>query len=74
MATAVTRAAGTVSQHGREPFLAMVLSHAASHRQVGRSAEARLAFAAARSGSTWPPVSASRRPTLTSGPGMESEP
>jgi len=35
MATAVVHTAGTVYQLGREPFLAVVLGHAASHRLLG---------------------------------------
>jgi len=35
MATAVAHTAGTVYQLGREPFLAVVLGHAASHRLLG---------------------------------------
>ena len=61
MATAVVHTAGTVYQLGREPFLAVVLGHAASHRQLGRTSEARLALDAARGGGTWPSPSG-RRP------------
>ncbi len=57
MATAVAHTAGTVGQLGREPFLAVVLGHTVSHRQLGLIAEARLALAAARGGGTWPPAS-----------------
>jgi hypothetical protein len=43
MAIAVAHDAGTACQLGREPFLAVVPGHAASHWQLGRMAEARLA-------------------------------
>ena len=56
MATAVAHTAGTACQLRREPFLAVVLGHAASHWQLGRIAEARLAADAARGGSTRPPA------------------
>ena len=55
-AIAVAHDAGTACQLGREPFLAVVLGHAASHWQLGRMAEARLAAVAARGGSTRPPA------------------
>ena len=55
-AIAAAHDAGTACQLGREPFLAEVLGHAASHWQSGRIAEARLAAGAARGGSTRPPA------------------
>jgi hypothetical protein len=55
IAIAVAHDAGTACQLGRE-FLAVVLGHAASHWQLGRMAEARLAAGAARGGSTRPPA------------------
>jgi len=48
IAIAVAHDAGTACQLGREPFLAVVPGHAASHWQLGRMAEARLAAGAAR--------------------------
>ena len=74
MAIAVAHDAGTACQLGREPFLAVVPGHAASHWQLGRMAEA-----------GWPPgprgAAVRGRPPLlavgmivTSGSGMESEP
>ena len=75
IAIAVAHDAGTACQLGREPFLAVVLGHAASHWQLGRMAEARLAAGTARGGSTRPPG-----PPLpvgmivTSSSGTESEP
>jgi len=56
MATAVAHTAGTACHLRREPFLAVVLGHAASHWQVGRMAEARLAAGTARVGGTRPPA------------------
>jgi len=75
IAIAVAHDAGTACQLGREPFLAVVLGHAASHWQLGRMAEARLAAGAARGGSTRPPAPPPAVGMIvTSGSGMESEP
>jgi hypothetical protein len=73
MATADAHTAGTVYQLGREPFLAVVLGHAASHRLLRlwpkRDWPSTPRGAAARG--RLPPAAG---PTVTSGPGMESEP
>lgn len=53
-AIAVAHDAGIACQFGREPFLAMVLGHVASHWQLGPMAEAWLADGAARGGITRP--------------------
>jgi len=42
----VTRTDATVYELGREPFLTAVLGHAATERQAGRIADARLAASA----------------------------
>jgi hypothetical protein len=74
IAIAVAHDAGTACQLGREPFLAVVPGHAASHWQLGRMAEARLAAGAARGGSSRPPAPLPVGMIVTSGSGTESEP
>jgi hypothetical protein len=75
IAIAVAHDAGTACQLGREPLLAVMLGHAASHWQSGRMAEARLAAGAARGGSTRPPGPPPPVGMIvTSGSGTESEP
>jgi hypothetical protein len=74
IAIAVAHDAGTACQLGREPFLAVVPGHAASHWQLGRMAEARLAAGAAgrQYAAARPPLAVGM--IVTSGSGMESEP
>jgi hypothetical protein len=72
--TAAAHTARTVYHLNREPFLTAVLGRAATFRQLGCVAEARLASTPRGRQDLAARLPLAVGTTLTSGPGMESEP